>query len=198
LYSLIKSRIKSALLFAAALGMSVISANAEATKPLLQIDTVSTFNEICYTKLPYVKGIEAMATDLVWKPVDEAELSAFGNKDQLTYLRGWDVNVGKKYYRLGLTQGPASDAIKNSFPDFVNGVASSCTMVLDGSDAKTEIAKNMQTLAGKEPIRSNVDEGELLSTTWAGGNNDFKVVLINKQSKTDDGGLISVTVISKN
>ena len=37
-----------------------------------------------------------------------------------------------------------------------------------------------------------------LATTWAGGNDDIKVFLFNKATKIGDGGVLNVTVITKN
>lgn len=163
------------------------------------IDTVNTFNQICYRQVPGTKGIENMALEFGWKPLDSNSLAAFGNKDALTYLKGWDVLVGERFYRLGVSRGPVLPEMKSNFPEFANGVVTSCTMILDGSDEKSEIANKMNALAGKEPASKNVDDGKLLTTTWAGGNADFKVFLLNKESKdTGEGGILNVTIISKN
>jgi hypothetical protein len=173
-------------------------AHAETGTAPEQIDTVYAFNEICYTKVPAVGAIRDMALELDWKPLDNEDLQAFGDKENLASLEGWDIQVGEKFYRLGLAQGPVADDMKAAFPEFADGVSTSCSMVLDGSDSKEHIAGNMQTLAGREPASSDVEEGHFLSTTWAGGNAEFKVFLFNKASKTGEGGVIAVTVISKN
>lgn len=173
-----------------------VSAHAEQAAPG-QIDTVYTFNEICYTKVPSIQAIRDMALELAWKPLDDEALSAFGDKEKLTVLDGWDVQVGEKFYRLGVTQGPVAKEALETFPGFENGVTTSCSMVLDGSDPKAHIATNMQTLAGKQPVSTGVDEGDLSTTTWAGGNDDIKVFLFNKETKMGDGGVLAVTVLTK-
>lgn len=162
-----------------------------------QIDTVYTFNEICYTKVPNIAAIRDMALKLAWKPLDNDALSAFGDKEALTVLDGWDVQVGEKFYRLGITQSALPDSAKEAFPEFAEGMTTSCSMVLDGSDTREQIAINMQTLANKEPVSTGVDEGDLVTTTWAGGNEDIKVFLFNKASKLEEGGVLAVTVITK-
>jgi len=162
-----------------------------------QIDTVYTFNEICYTKVPSIEAIRDMALKLAWKPLDNEALSAFGDKDELSVLDGWDVQVGEKFYRVGISQGPVAEEAKETFSGFDNGVTTSCSMVLDGSDPKAQIATNMQTLAQKQPASTGVDEGDLETTTWAGGNEDIKVFLFNKATKIADGGVLAVTVITK-
>jgi len=163
-----------------------------------QIDTVYTFNEICYTKVPNLDAIRDMALELAWKPLDNDDLAAFGNTENLASLEGWDVQVGEKFYRLGISQSGLPDSAKKTFPDFKDGLTTSCSMVLDGSDPKDAIAINMQTLAGKEPASTGVDEGNLSTTTWAGGNDDIKVFLFNKATKIGNGGVLAVTVITKN
>lgn len=162
-----------------------------------QIDTVYTFNEICYTKVPNIAAIRDMALKLAWKPLDNDALSAFGDKDALTVLDGWDVQVGEKFYRLGITQSALPDSAKKAFPEFAEGLTTSCSMVLDGSDTREQIAINMQTLANKEAASTGVDEGDLVTTTWAGGNEHIKVFLFNKASKLEEGGVLAVTVITK-
>ena len=55
----------------------------------------------------------------------------------------------------------------------------------------------MRELAGKEPVSSGVEDGEMTTTTWAGGNEQFKVFLFNKTSRSASGGLLTVTIVSK-
>lgn len=173
-------------------------ASAQPVKAAEQIDTVYTFNQICYTKVPNLAAIRDMALKLAWKPLDNDDLAPFGDKNKLDVLEGWDVQVGEKFYRLGITQGGLPQSAKETFPEFKDGLSTSCSMVLDGSDANADIALNMQTLANKEPASKNVDEGDLVTTTWAGGNDDLKVFLFNKATKVVDGGVLAVTVITKN
>lgn len=161
------------------------------------IDTVSVFNQICYSKVPSLQAIRDMALELAWKPLDNDDLAAFGNKDNLVSLEGWDVQVGEKFYRVGISTAPVAEEAQKLFPGFENGVTTSCSMVLDGSDPNEQIAAGMQNLAGKEPASSGVEEEDLLTTTWAGGNEDIKVFLFNKMTKAENGGVLAVTVITK-
>ena len=163
-----------------------------------QIDTVYTFNQICYTKVPNLDAIRDMALKLAWKPLDNDDLAAFGDKQSMISLEGWDVQVGEKFYRLGISRSGLTDSAKKTFPEFAEGITTSCSMVLDGSDLNADIAVNMQTLANKEPASSGVDEGDLSTTTWAGGNDDLKVFLFNKSTKLGEGGILAVTVLTKN
>lgn len=161
------------------------------------ITPVFAFNRICYGQVPALQGIRNMATQLGWKPLTDDELAPFGSKADWATLEGWDVQLGNAFYRLGLSQGPASDDIVTQFPDFETGTSTSCTLILgDEHDAAT-VASQMQELAGKEPVQAAVDEGSVLTTSWAGGNADFKVFLFNKVSKTGEGNVLNVTLISK-
>ncbi|MEO0793277.1 MAG: hypothetical protein AAFY27_12135, partial [Pseudomonadota bacterium] len=65
-----------------------------------------------------------------------------------------------------------------------------------GGDWTTAIRK-MQTLARKEPVSKDVDEGFLKTTTWAGGNDKLKVFLVAKVGRHGTGGVLSVTVLQK-
>ena len=72
-----------------------------------EIDTVYTFNEICYSKVPNIQAIMDMALELGWKPLDNARsCSLWETAETASFLGGWDVQVGEKFYRLGLSQGP--------------------------------------------------------------------------------------------
>lgn len=190
-------KLKNMLNAIALTGFALVSSGAHAQQAAEPIDTVYTFNQICYTKVPNLPAIRDMALKLAWKPLDNDDLAPFGDKDRLDVLEGWDVQVGEKFYRLGITQSSLPENAKETFPDFADGLTTSCSMVLDGSDANADIAVNMQTLANKEPASSDVDEGDLLTTTWAGGNDDLKVFLFNKATKVVDGGVLAVTVITK-
>jgi len=182
------------LVLAAVLSGTAHAQQADESEP---IDTVSVFNQICYSKVPSLQAIRDMALELAWKPLDNDDLAAFGNRENLVSLEGWDVQVGEKFYRIGISTAPVARDAQMLFPGFENGVTTSCSMVLDGSDASELIAANMQSLAGKEPASSGVEENNLLTTTWAGGNDDIKVFLFNKAPKVGDGGVLAVTVITK-
>lgn len=161
------------------------------------LDPVSVFNRVCYSKVPSTQAIEDMALELGWKLLAPSEMIAFGKPEQFSYFKGWDVQIGEAFYRVGLTQQGVQGALADQFPDFSKGMATSCTMVL-GDDHKAEqVAADIQALAGKEPVSSAVDEGSVTSTTWAGGNEKYKVFLFNKVSKTGSDGLLTVTIVSR-
>ena len=84
-----------------------------------------------------------------------------------------------------------------TFPGLKGGVATSCMLVLDEQNQAAHYNANMQTLAGKEPVSRNFPEGDLLTTTWAGGNADIKVFLISKANLGGQGGLLNVTILTK-
>lgn len=162
-----------------------------------QTDPVYVFNEVCYTKVPSVAAIQDMALRLAWNPITGDDLDRFTSMKNPDLLEGWDMQVGERLFRLGIVQSAPSDAIKQNFPEFSTGMATSCTLVLDGEDDAGEISARMQTLAGKEPTSRNVAEGPLRTTTWAGGNDDFKVFLFSKVNDTGKGGLLNVTILAK-
>ncbi|MEP0940516.1 MAG: hypothetical protein ABJH63_15180 [Rhizobiaceae bacterium] len=160
-------------------------------------DPVFVFNRICYAQVPDVEAIQNMALKLAWKSVTDEELREFESYENPKVLKGWDVQVGERLFRVGITQAGLSDKMKESFPNLSNGTATSCSMVLDDQQDATEFMANMQSLAGKEPISQDVPEGLLRTTTWAGGNEDLKVFLFVKAPPTNKGGLLNVTIIQK-
>jgi len=171
---------------------STQSAASEAEK----ISTVSAFNQICYARVPDVQSIGEMASKFAWHNLDKADLSAFATGGKLDVLNGWDAQIGERIYRVGVSQGPVTDNQLETFPDFKEGLTTSCTFVLDGLDQPAIVAGDMQVLAGKEPVSKDVPEGDLKTTLWAGGNDDVKVFLISK-SGGENGGLLNVTVLTK-
>ncbi len=52
-------------------------------------------------------------------------------------------------------------------------------------------------IVGKEPVSSDQPDGDLLTTTWAGGNEDFKVFVFFKSDKANRANLLNVTILSK-
>ena len=56
----------------------------------------------------------------------------------------------------------------------------------------------MQALAGKAPHPKMWMQISFLTTSWAGGNQDVKVFLVNKANKVGQGGVLNVTLITKN
>ena len=69
--------------------------------------------------------------------------------------------------------------------------------MLDGNDEADVILNRMNSLANKQPVSTDVPDGELLTTTWAGGNEDFKVFLFYKSDLKGKANLLNVTILSK-
>ena len=160
-------------------------------------DPVYVFNRICYAQVPDLDAIQNMALKLVWKSIPEEDLKEFRSYENPTVLKGWDVQVGERLFRVGITQAGLTDQMKETFPDLANGTATSCSMVLDDQQEASEFMPNMQLLAGKEPVSKDVPDGLLRTTTWAGGNDDLKVFLFAKAPPTGKGGLLNVTILQK-
>ncbi|MDD9909509.1 MAG: hypothetical protein OXR62_07430 [Ahrensia sp.] len=160
-------------------------------------DPVFVFNRICYAQVPNVDAIRSMALKLAWKQMGGEDLQRFASVDNPKSLDGWDAQVGERIYRVGLVQSGLTDQMKETFPGFANGKATSCTLVLDEEHDAAVFSANMQTLAGKEPISKDVPEDGLRTTTWAGGNDSLKVFLISKAEASGRGGVLSVTVLEK-
>ena len=160
-------------------------------------DPVYVFNRICYAQVPNLDAIQNMALKLAWKSITDEELKEFRSYENPKVLKGWDVQVGERLFRVGITQAGLTDKMKSSFPDLAGGTATSCSMVLDAQQDATEFMPNMRLLAGKEPISSDVPEGLLRTTTWAGGNDELKVFLFAKAPPTGKGGLLNVTILQK-
>ena len=170
---------------------------AQDTNSEVNPDPVYVFNRTCYAQVPNVEAIRTMATKLAWRAMNNDELEEFKNSDNPTSLDGWDVQVGERLFRVGVTQSGLSPKLTASFPDFANGVATSCSLVLDDQQDGDLLLANMQTLAGKDPISADVPEGLLRTTTWGGGNDDLKVFLFAKVPATGKGGLLNVTILQR-
>ncbi len=160
-------------------------------------DPVFVFNRICYTQVPNVQAIQNMALDLAWRRMGGDDLRQFTTIEKPDTLDGWDAQIGERIYRVGVVQSGLTDSMKETFPALADGKATSCTMVLDEEHDAALFSRNMQTLAGKEPASKDVEEGNLRTTTWAGGNDELKVFLVSKAEASGKGGLLNVTVISK-
>ncbi|MEM8540009.1 MAG: hypothetical protein AAGF25_03555 [Pseudomonadota bacterium] len=184
-----------ALVLAAAPAFAQTSTQAERADAD-EITTVSAFNQICYARVPNVQAIGDMATEFAWHHMDEDELKAFETGGQLDFLKGWDAKIGERVYRVAVSQGPVTKSQLETFPDFVDGLTTSCSFILDGLDLPGVVAADMQTLAGKDPVSKDVPEDDLKTTLWAGGNDDVKVFLVSK-SGGENGGLLNVTVLTK-
>ena len=186
----------AALLCAAPLGAFAQTTAQSAAVEAEEISTVFVFNRICYARMPDVQSVGQMAVEFAWRDLEQADLKAFETGGQLDVLDGWDAQIGKRAYRVAVSQGPVTENQLSLFPDFSKGKATNCTFILDGLDSPGVVADDMQVLAGKQPVSKDVPEGDLKTTTWAGGNDDVKVFLIYK-SADESGGLINVTVLTK-
>jgi len=191
---LVKNWLASGLILAALAG----SVNAEADQNLgLNPDPVYVFNRICYAQVPNVQSIQTMSTKLAWRAIEAAELKEFKNSENPTFLAGWDVQVGERLFRVGVTQSVAGGTLLAAFPEFLGGITTSCSVVLDDQQDAAMMLENMQTLVGKEPISSGVREGFFRTTTWGGGNADLKVFAFAKVPVVGEGGLLNVTILQK-
>ena len=162
-----------------------------------EADPVFVFNKVCYSQVPSVGAIRDMAIRLAWQALEKSDLKPFAPDPNPEVLEGWDVQVGKKFFRLGVVRTAVSDRFKQTFPDFTDGTATSCTLVLDGGSDAAKVSEGMQKLAGKEPASKDVPDGEFRTTTWAGGNENYKVFLISKAAAAGETGLLNVTILAK-
>lgn len=189
------------LALVAATGLAVMQAtvsDARAQGPVDdEADPVFVFNKVCYSQVPSIGAIRDMATRLAWQALEKADLKPFSPDANPEVLEGWDVQVGKNFFRLGVVRTAVSDKFKQTFPDFADGTATSCTLVLDGASDAVKVSEGMQKLAGKEPASKDVPDGEFRTTTWAGGNENYKVFLISKAAAAGETGLLNVTILAK-
>lgn len=183
--------------FSLTLGLHSTHAQQQSEVPETTTDPVFLFNRACYAQVPVVKNIVDMSTRFAWEQMGGEDLKLFTSLENPDFLQGWDVRLSKRIYRLGVVQSPPSEQFNKNFPDFKNGTATACTIVLDGEDDADIILGRMNILVGKEPTSADVPEGELLTTTWAGGNEDFKVFVFFKSDKAKRANLLNVTILSK-
>ena len=190
---------KCALSVAAGLlAMQAAVSDARAQGPVDdEADPVFVFNKVCYSQVPSIGAISDMATRLAWQALEKSDLKPFSPDPNPEVLQGWDVQVGKKFFRLGVVRTSVSDKFKQTFPEFADGAATSCTLVLDGVSDAAKVSEGMQKLAGKEPASKDVPDGEFRTTTWAGGNENYKVFLISKAAAAGETGLLNVTILAK-
>ena len=160
-------------------------------------DPVFVFNRICYAQVPNLDRIRDMAQRLAWRAIKGDDLRRFTTIGKPDVLEGWDAQVGERVFRVAIVQSALSPTMKQAFPGLGEGKATSCMIVLDEQYDAATFGANMQTLAGKEPASKSVPEGELLTTTWAGGSEELKVFLVSKANTKGGGGLLSVTVLTK-
>ena len=160
-------------------------------------DPVFIFNRICYAQVPKLDGIRDMARRLAWRSIAGDDLKKFTTIENPDLLEGWDAQVGERVFRVAIVQSTLNQKMKQTFPGLGDGKATSCMVILDEQNDAATFKANMRTLAGKAPVSKDVPEGDLLTTTWAGGNNDLKVFLFAKANKGGRGGLLNVTILTK-
>ena len=160
-------------------------------------DPVFVFNRICYSQVPNLDSIRSMARKLAWRAIKGEDLKQFTTIEKPSVLEGWDAQVGERLFRVAVVQSSMTAKMKDTFPGLGNGKATSCMLILDEQNDTKTFTANMRALAGKEPASKDVPEGDLLTTTWAGGNADIKVFLISKANNDGRGGLLNVTMLTK-
>lgn len=178
--------------FAATILSTPLSAQ-DASNP----DPVFLFNSVCYSRVPNVTAIQDMAANLGWRQMPPEDQAQFQSTETASFLDGWDALVGERLFRVGLVQFAPPPSMAAAFPDFSTGTATSCSIILDDQQDAARFMPNMQTLIGKAPVSSEVPEGELLTTTWAGGNEQLKVFVFAKHPSNLQGGLLNVTVLQR-
>lgn len=179
---------------AAFMSVAVVAQSAE---PGSETDPVYLFNEICYTQVPDVEKIQDMATRFAWNPMGGEDLERFTSIKEPSLLKGWDIRLESRIYRLGLVQSAPNDTFIKSFPDLADATATSCTLVLDGQDDGQIIFDRMNTMVGKAPSSEKVEDGQLLTTTWSGGNDAVKVFVFYKTDGLDRANLMNVTIVAR-
>ena len=188
--------------FAAAILLSVAPGTAHAqtgaTGEASQ-DPVFVFNRICYGQVPSVAAIRDMALELAWRRMDDEDLKQFA-PDGVTpdVLDGWDAQVGDRVYRVAISQSTPPPTLAEGAPGFENGTATTCTMVLDENHDPAVFLSNTRTLARKDPVSADVEgPGGVRTTTWAGGNDDMKIILVARANPDAAGGVLAVTILQK-
>jgi hypothetical protein len=178
-------------------GLVIASAMSSTFAQEINPDPVYVFNRICYSKVHDVEAIRTMALKLAWRVMPSEQLAEFNTYQHAISVDGWDVQVGERLFQVGLVQAPVTEKMKAGFPDFAGGKVTTCSLVMDDQQLAEDFLPDFQKLAGKEPISRDVPEGLLLTTTWAGGNDDLKVFLFAKVPPTGKGGLLNVTILQQ-
>jgi len=161
------------------------------------VNSVFVFNRVCYGQMPKTEGVLEMAHELGWSPLYPEELAQLSPSSKADKTYGWDSPIGERAFRVTMVKGPVAPALIETFPDFKNGMSTSCSLILDGQDEASILIEQLGKLAGKEPAKKNVFKDGLYTTTWAGGNADVKVFLIGKTDETKRGTLINVVMLNK-
>ena len=190
-------RTKLKWLMAGLLAGSCLLAGTTAQAAGEDTDPVFVFNRICYAQVPKLDGIRDMARRLAWRSIEGDDLKKFTTIENPDVLEGWDAQVGERVFRVAIVQSNLNKKMKQTFPELGNGKATSCMLILDEQNNAATFKANMQTLAGKAAVSKDVPEGDLLTTTWAGGSKDLKVFLFAKANKNGRGGLLNVTILTK-
>ncbi len=185
-------------IFAAGLlAASAMPVFAQSDAPTEDTDPVLVFNRVCYAQVPVLDNIRDMSARFAWESMGGEDLKQFTTIENPDVLEGWDVRIAKRLYRLGIIQTGVTGNFKENFPEFAAGTTTACTLILDGRDNAEIILERMNSLVQKEPVSSNVPDGDLLTSTWAGGNEDFKVFVFYKSDQNNKANLINVTILSK-
>lgn len=171
--------------------------NAQETQAGSETDPVYLFNEICYTQVPDVRKIQDMAKRFAWGPMGGEDLESFTTIKTPELLEGWDIRLAQRIYRLGIVQSAPNDAFVKTYPDLASATATNCTMVLDGRDDAQTILNRMNSMIGKGPTSLEVPDGEVLTTTWSGGNDTVKVFVFLQTDAIDRANLMNVTIVAK-
>ena len=108
-------------------------------------DPVFVFNRICYAQVPNIDGIRNMARELAWRAIKGDDLKRFTTIENPSVLEGWDAQVGDRLYRVAIVQSSLSRKMKDTFPSFSEGTATSCSIVLDEQNKAEVFTANMQT-----------------------------------------------------
>lgn len=180
-----------------AASLSLISSPLVAQEEDLNPDPVFVFNRICYSQVHDIPAIQEMALELAWRSVADDKIKEFSTSENPKVLQGWDLKIGERLFRVVVNQADVTNKMKASFPNFADGKATSCTLLMDDRQDPAEFIPNMESLAGKAPISEDVDDGPYKTTTWAGGNEDIKVFLFAKALKTGSGGYLSTLILQK-
>ena len=56
------------------------------------------------------------------------------------------MSIGQRGFLLSVSQGPLNGALLEAFPDFKGGKATTCTLVLDGTDEAEVFLKELGEL----------------------------------------------------
>ncbi len=172
-------------------------ATAQGTAEGEPVDPVFLFNSVCYSVVPDVKRLQDMALRFAWGSIKGEDLAKFSEIESPKLLQGWDIRLGERIFRLGLVQSIPAESFIETFPEFKDADSTSCSIILDGQDNADVILDRMNTLVGKAPVTESVPEGELLTTTWAGGNDAVKVFVFFKSDLTNSANLLNVTLFAK-